>query len=67
MENVGESTVVKAIESEFKDFEDGIQNYCAEESNHKIIVTRNSKDYKTINLAILTPKEFLAKDRAAHH
>ena len=67
VENVGQSTVVKAMESDFKDFEDGMQNYCAEEVNHKIIVTRNTKDYKTSNLAIMTPKEFLARLRTARH
>ncbi len=46
--------------SEFKDFEDAIQNYCAEESGLNNIITRNLKDYKESNLSVQTPKEFLA-------
>jgi len=61
VENVGASTVQKAAKSKFKDFEDGVQNFSAEEANHHIIITRNTRDYKESNLAILTPKEFLAK------
>ncbi|MBK8503372.1 MAG: PIN domain-containing protein [Saprospiraceae bacterium] len=65
VENVGQTTIIKAMESEFGDFEDGIQNYCAEEADHKVLVTRNTKDYKKSSLAIMTPKEFLARPDAA--
>ena len=61
VENVGQSIIRKASNSKFKDFEDAVQNYCAEESGHQIIITRNTKDYKESNLSILTPKEYLAK------
>jgi predicted nucleic acid-binding protein len=61
VENVGDSIIRKASKSKFKDFEDGVQNFCASESQHKIIVTRNVKDFKQSKLSILTPKEFLAK------
>lgn len=65
VENVGQTTVIKAMESEFSDFEDGIQNYCAEEADHKVLITRNTKDYKKSSLAIMTPKEFLARPGVA--
>ena len=61
VEKVGQSIINKASNSKFKDFEDAVQNYCAEESGHQIIITRNTKDYKESNLSILTPKEYLAK------
>ncbi|HHH52147.1 MAG TPA: PIN domain-containing protein [Bacteroidetes bacterium] len=61
VENVGQSIISKASDSKFRDFEDAVQNYCAEESGHRIIITRNTKDYKESNLAIFTPKEYLAK------
>lgn len=61
VENVGQSIITKASDSKFKDFEDAVQNYCAEESEHQIILTRNTKDYKESDLSILTPKEYLAK------
>jgi len=50
-----------AIDSSFADFEDALQNFAAE--NHatvSIIITRNSKDFKKSNLAVMSPKEFLA-------
>ena len=61
VENVGESTVKKSSNSKFKDFEDGVQNFCASEANHKIIITRNPQDFKESKLSIMTPKEFLIR------
>lgn len=61
IENVGESTIHKSINSKFKDFEDGVQNYCALQANHDVIITRNVKDFKESELSIMTPKEFLGK------
>jgi hypothetical protein len=59
--NVGQTTVQKASTSKFVDFEDGVQNFCATEAKHKIIVTRNVKDFKQSSISIMTPKEFLVK------
>jgi len=61
IENVGQEEIHQSSRSKFKDFEDGVQNFCAENSGHKIIITRNTKDYKESNLSILTPIEYLAK------
>lgn len=61
MENIGQSIIDKASNSKFKDFEDSVQNFCAVESGHEIIITRNTKDYKESELSILTPREYLAK------
>ncbi len=63
MENIGQTVIDRAVSSKFKDFEDSVQNYCAEESGHNIIITRNTKDYKESTLSIFTPKEYLAKIR----
>ncbi|MBN2803146.1 MAG: PIN domain-containing protein [Deltaproteobacteria bacterium] len=51
--------VLKAIDSKFTDFEDGVQNYCALKNQCDFIVTRNIKDYKFSELTVLEPKEFL--------
>jgi predicted nucleic acid-binding protein len=52
--------VLKALQSKFKDFEDALQNFSAEnENNIKIIITRNIKDYKTSELSIMTPETYL--------
>ena len=61
VENVGETTVTQASNSKFKDFEDGVQNFCAIESKHKVIVTRDTKGFKHSTLSIMTPREILAK------
>ncbi|GAB5552089.1 MAG: PIN domain-containing protein [Saprospiraceae bacterium] len=63
MENIGQTVIDRAVSSKFKDFEDSVQNYCAEESGHNIIITRNTKDYKESTLSIFTPKEYFAKIR----
>jgi predicted nucleic acid-binding protein len=47
-------------DSEFKDFEDGLQYYSAIESNQDIIITRNQKDFKSSQLAIMSAEEFLS-------
>jgi len=60
VQSVGKSTVEKATQSEFKDFEDALQNYCAEEAKVATIVTRNVKDYAKSELSILTPIELLS-------
>ncbi|MEM6319676.1 MAG: PIN domain-containing protein [Bacteroidota bacterium] len=61
IENLGQSVIDKASKSNFKDFEDSIQNFCAVEAGHEIIITRNTKDYKESELSIMTPREYLAK------
>jgi len=59
VENVGQSEITMAKLSNFKDFEDAIQNFCAVRNGHKIIVTRNVKDYKESQLSILKSNECL--------
>jgi predicted nucleic acid-binding protein len=54
------AVVDKALDSEFKDFEDALQNYAA--INHggiEVIITRNVKDYKKSEIGILTPDNFV--------
>jgi hypothetical protein len=46
--------------SDFKDFEDALQNYSAELNKEiDIIITRNIKDFKYSKLAVMTPDQFL--------
>ncbi len=48
------------IRSQFKDFEDGLQYYAALEVNNiDAIVTRDRTGFKTSDIPVLTPKEFL--------
>ncbi len=54
------SAVMNALHSEFKDFEDALQNFSAQTSGEiKVVVTRNIKDYKTSKLSIMTPETYL--------
>ena len=52
--------VEDALNSEFKDFEDALQNFSAQNTNEiRIIITRNTKDYKTSKLSIMNPETYL--------
>lgn len=51
--------VMQALESEFNDFEDALLHYAALSENVRIIITRNTKDYKYSELAVLTPDQYL--------
>lgn len=56
--DVSKDIINKSLKSDFKDFEDAIQYNCAKSSNKMdFIVTRDTKDFKTSSLPILTPKE----------
>ena len=59
------NVVIKALNSDFKDFEDALQNYAAVEANDiKVILTRNIKDFRFSELAILTPESYLKGKKA---
>ncbi|MDT0678798.1 type II toxin-antitoxin system VapC family toxin [Autumnicola musiva] len=52
--------VFGALNSNFKDFEDALQNFSAIENGEiKIILTRNIKDFKKSEIAVLTPEMYL--------
>lgn len=57
---IDKAIVLHALNSEFRDFEDALQNYTAELNNEiEILITLNIKDYKYSHLAIVTPDNFL--------
>lgn len=56
---VSKLAVIQALQSEFNDFEDALQHYAALSENVKIIITRNTKDYKDSEIAVLTPDQYL--------
>jgi len=58
--NIDKNAIKLALNSEFKDFEDALQNYSVElNSDIKIIITRNTKDFTKSNLQVLPPIEYL--------
>ncbi|NQU53803.1 MAG: PIN domain-containing protein [Bacteroidetes bacterium] len=58
--DMNKQVVLNALNSEFKDFEDALQNFSAIENGEiKIILTRNIKDFKKSQLAVMTPETYL--------
>src|SRR5665647_150499 len=52
--------ILKALNSNFKDFEDALQNYSADINGQvDLIVTRNVKDFKHSSLGVMTPGNYL--------
>jgi predicted nucleic acid-binding protein len=57
---MNQETVLHALNSKFKDFEDALQNFSAVHNGTlNIILTRNIKDFKKSDLAVLTPQTYL--------
>jgi len=58
--NIDKDTILSAMNSDFKDFEDALQNFSAQnDSRISIIITRNTKDFKLSELSVMTPEIFL--------
>lgn len=57
---IDRKSVLNALNSEFKDFEDALQNYSTiPEKQFDVIITRNLKDYKASKISIMTPETYL--------
>jgi len=57
---INKETVLDALNSDFKDFEDALQNFSAQnEKEINVIITRNIKDYKSSKLSVMTPETYL--------
>jgi hypothetical protein len=57
---MNKDVVFEALNSEFRDFEDALQNFSAVQNGKiNIILTRNIKDFKRSHMAILTPEHYL--------
>lgn len=55
-----ERTVDDALASQFKDFEDALQYYSAQQTKAEAIITRNGKDFINSKLPVMTAGEYLA-------
>lgn len=60
---VAEKEIVKALESEWNDFEDSVQHAVAVLNGFDGVVTRNTADYKQAEVAVWTPEEIVKKIR----
>jgi predicted nucleic acid-binding protein len=56
---VNETIIEKGLNSDFADFEDSLQYYCAVNSKCNMIITRNQKDFKASTIPVISPEEFL--------
>ena len=66
--DVTKSVIKKSLKTDFKDFEDAIQYYCALSLNKiDFIVTRDTKDFKKSSLSIMTAAEAVGNLDAASH
>jgi predicted nucleic acid-binding protein len=64
--DVTKQIIIDSMNAPFKDFEDSIQFHTAL-SNNKVeaIITRNSRDFKNNDIAILSPEEALSTIESA--
>lgn len=60
---VEKSTILLAMNSDFKDLEDAVQYFSAKAKGVDIILTRNKKDFKLSEIKVLTPAEFLKQTK----
>ncbi|MBP5449964.1 MAG: PIN domain-containing protein [Spirochaetales bacterium] len=56
---VSEENILTALDSNWSDFEDSVQNAVAESQNYDAVITRNKNDYKKSMLNVFSPNEFL--------
>lgn len=58
---IDEVCVKNALNSSWKDFEDSVQHESAIQIRADYLVTRNTKDFKSSFVEVITPSEFLGK------
>jgi len=56
---VSESDILSALDSDWTDFEDSVQNSVAESHEYDAIITRNKGDYKKSSIKVFSPNEFI--------
>lgn len=56
---MNDEVIERAINSDFKDFEDGMQYFSALAENCEIIITRNEKDFKNSMIPVMNAESFL--------
>jgi hypothetical protein len=63
--DLNRTTIILALESGFRDFEDGIQHATALlEKDIRVILTQNTKDFVKSSLHVMTPQKFLESNLA---
>ena len=57
--DLDEKTIEKGLNSNFSDFEDSLQYFCALKSDCNILLTRNQKDFKASDIPVMSADEYL--------
>jgi len=64
---INQTIIEQAMESGFTDFEDAVQYYSAlQNTNCSVIISRNTKDFKSSAIQVMSPDEFLQVLRPRH-
>ncbi len=58
--SIDHSDIQNSLQSEFSDFEDGVQHFAALSNQCDCIVTRNVDDYRKSKIPVYSPIEFLS-------
>ena len=56
--SVDNTIIDEAFDSNFKDFEDGVQYFCAKRVGAELIITDNKKDFTYSDIKVISAKEF---------
>lgn len=59
--SIDKHIIDNSLDSNFKDFEDGVQYFCAKRVESKLIITKNKKDFKASNIEVLSAEKFYQK------
>ena len=59
--SIDKEIIYSSLDSEFKDFEDGVQYFCAKRVDADLIITSNKKDFAHSKIKVLTPLEFYSE------
>lgn len=54
------SDIYNSYDGQSRDFEDGVQFYCAKRNDADFIVTRNKKDFKDSDVEVVSPDEAIS-------
>ena len=58
---MGEEIVNKALDAQWNDFEDALQYYAAMKAKVDCIITRNTKDFKSAEIPVMTAEDYLSR------
>jgi len=59
--SIDKEIIESSLDSKFKDFEDGVQYFCAKRVDVDLIITSNKKDFTHSEIKVLTPLEFYSE------